>query len=36
MAELWTISDSSFDPNWLCHSETVFMQGNGYLGVRCV
>ena len=36
MAELGTLSESSFNLNRLCHSETVFMQGNGYLGVWCV
>ncbi len=34
MADLWTISESSFDPSRLRHNETVFTQGNGYLGTR--
>ena len=34
MADLWTISESSFDPTRLRHNETVFTQGNGYLGTR--
>jgi len=34
MAELWTISESSFNPERIRHNETVFTQGNGYLGTR--
>ncbi|MHB1450091.1 MAG: glycoside hydrolase family 65 protein, partial [Bellilinea sp.] len=34
MVELWTISESSFNPERIRHNETVFTQGNGYLGTR--
>ena len=34
MVDLWTISESSFNPNRIRHNETVFTQGNGYLGTR--
>lgn len=34
MVDLWTISESDFNPNRLQHNETVFTQGNGYLGTR--
>ncbi len=34
MADLWTISENSFEPRRLRHNETVFTQGNGYLSTR--
>lgn len=34
MGELWTISETSFDPKRLRHNETVFTQGNGYFSTR--
>lgn len=34
MADLWTISENEFNPARLRHNETVFTQGNGYLGTR--
>src|SRR5574340_45438 len=34
MVDLWTISEPSFNPNRIRHNETVFTQGNGYLGTR--
>lgn len=34
MADLWTISEREFNPERLRHNETVFAQGNGYLGTR--
>jgi len=34
MVDLWTISELSFDPKNIRHEETVFTQGNGYLGTR--
>lgn len=36
MNKLWSIIETSFDPTRLNHSETVFTQGNGYLGTRGV
>ncbi|HBF40267.1 MAG TPA: glycoside hydrolase family 65 protein [Anaerolineaceae bacterium] len=34
MVELWTITESMLNPEQLSHMETVFTQGNGYLGTR--
>jgi len=34
MSDLWTISESTFNPDRLQHDETAFTQGNGYLGTR--
>jgi kojibiose phosphorylase len=34
MVELWTITESMLNPELLSHMETVFTQGNGYLGTR--
>ena len=34
MVDLWTISESAFEPRRIRHNETVFTQGNGYLGTR--
>ncbi len=34
MPDLWTITESNFDPLRQRHSETVFTLGNGYLGTR--
>jgi len=34
MEELWKISENSFNPKQINHYETVFSQGNGYLGTR--
>lgn len=34
MVDLWTISEPSFTPDRIWHNETVFTQGNGYLGTR--
>ncbi|HWQ83358.1 MAG TPA: glycoside hydrolase family 65 protein, partial [Anaerolineales bacterium] len=34
MHDLWTITESQFDPLRQQHSETVFTLGNGYLGTR--
>lgn len=31
---MWTISESSFDPQRLHHQETIFTVGNGYLSTR--
>ncbi|MHA6603770.1 hypothetical protein [Aerococcus urinae] len=30
----WTIGESFFNPQWLAKYETIFAQGNGYMGVR--
>ncbi|NLA80162.1 MAG: glycoside hydrolase family 65 protein, partial [Chloroflexi bacterium] len=30
----WIITQTEFEPNKLNHFETVFTQGNGYLGTR--
>lgn len=34
MNKLWTIQQTSFSSSELQHNETVFMQGNGYMGTR--
>ncbi len=33
-ANNWMISETSFNPENLCNHETIFTQGNGYLGTR--
>lgn len=34
MVDLWTISESTFERSRIRHNETVFTQGNGYMGTR--
>ena len=34
MADLWTISENILNPARVRHMETVFTQGNGYMGTR--
>lgn len=34
MDKIWTLQQTSFSPLKLQHNETVFMQGNGYMGTR--
>ncbi len=34
MADLWTITETGFNPQSLFHTETIFTIGNGYLSTR--
>ncbi len=34
MTDLWTLSETTFDPNTQHHKETIFTIGNGYLATR--
>ena len=34
MADLWTLTEDSFDPKKQYHKETIFTIGNGYLSTR--